>query len=217
MAQAATAGAISWRHVAPGAAHPAGELGTDDIHVWRLSAGRRSGDLNVRGLLARYAGCGEDALDLALGPHGKPVLPDHTLRFNLSHSGAHTLLALTRGAELGVDLEHPRRVQRRAALLERCFTTAERARLAGSDDTRLLRYWAAKEALVKAIGRGIAYGLTRIEIDEDAHGALRIARIDGSAGPAQRWSLAGLPAAAADGFAAVAWEGAPRRLLGFFA
>ena len=54
MAQATAAGAISWRHVAPGAPHPAGTLGGDEIHVWRLSAGRRSGDLSVRGLLARY-------------------------------------------------------------------------------------------------------------------------------------------------------------------
>jgi 4'-phosphopantetheinyl transferase len=217
MVDATAAGAISWRHVAPGAAHPSRHLGGDEIHVWRLSAGRRSGDLSVHGLLARYAGCGEHELGLAVGPHGKPTLPDAGLRFNLSHSGAHTLLALARGAEVGVDLEHPRRVQRRGALLQRCFTAGEQARLAGSDDTRLLRYWAAKEALVKAIGRGIAYGLNRIEIDEDAHGVLRIARIDGSAGPAQRWCLAGLPAAAADGFAAVAWESPSRRLVGFFA
>jgi 4'-phosphopantetheinyl transferase len=69
----------------------------------------------VRQILAAY--CGADPQQLELGclpcpscgdPHGKPIVLDqdaHGLSFNLAHSGGYALLAVTRGAEVGVDVE----------------------------------------------------------------------------------------------------------------
>lgn len=131
---------------------------------------------------------------MALGAHGKPFLHDSEWCFNLSHSQGVRLLAVARAREVGVDVEHIRPLRRRAAVLARCFTAGEQARLGNASDRELLRHWAAKEALVKAIGRGIAYGLGRIEIDRDPRGALMIGRLDGPAGPADRWRLTELPA-----------------------
>jgi 4'-phosphopantetheinyl transferase len=178
-----------------------------EIHVWLAPATRD--EALLRRLLARYAGCAPDALTIGAGAHGKPYLEHAALRFNLSHSGEHTVVAVAADCELGIDLEHVRRIRRRGALLERCFTTAEQARI-GGDDTALLRYWAAKEALVKAIGRGIAYGLRRIEVDWDAAGP-RVLRVEGEAGPATRWRLAPLPALPG-GLGVVAYEGEARSL-----
>lgn len=204
--------ALAWQPVADGE-HPSISLRDDEIHLWLLERGR--GDPAVRALIARYAGCAPERLELAHGPHGKPRVADGAFAFNLSHSGAHTLLACARGCELGVDLEHERRIRRRAALLERCFTDAERAHVRGSGhaDASLLRHWAAKEALVKAIGRGIAYGLKRIAIafEDDAP---RVDALEGEAGPPARWQLTGfepLPGA----YAALAYDGAPRTIRGF--
>jgi len=182
------------------------------IHVWLLRAARN--DPRLRHLVGRYAGVSPESIETRIGPHGKPYLHDHFLRFNVSHSGDWSVVALARDVEVGVDLEHARRVRRRTALIERCFTTAERGRLLAAGDRGLLRYWAAKEALVKAIGRGIAYGLKQIEIGEQACGRLVIQSLAGPAAPAQRWQLVGLDAGE-DGFAALAYEGVERPLLFF--
>jgi hypothetical protein len=103
--------------------HPASALDASSVHLWLLRAER--GDPAVRALLARYTGLAPEALAVDIGAHGKPALRGVDLAFNLSHSGAHTLLAVARGCALGVDLEHRRRVRRRSALLERCFGQAE--------------------------------------------------------------------------------------------
>ncbi len=182
------------------------------IHVWLLRAGRN--DPRLRQLVGRYAGVAPESVETRVGPHGKPYLHGHSLRFNVSHSGDWSVLALARDVEIGVDLEHARRVRRRTALIERCFTPAERERLLAAGDRGLLRYWAAKEALVKAIGRGIAYGLKQIEIGEQACGRLVIQSLSGPAAPAQRWQLVGVDPGG-DGFAALAYEGVERPLLFF--
>lgn len=183
--------------------------GDRSIHVWLLRAGRN--DPRLRQLVGHYAGVAPDSIETRIGPHGKPYLHDHSLRFNVSHSGDWSILALARDVEIGVDLEHARRVKRRTALIERCFTPAERERLVTAGDRGLLRYWAAKEALVKAIGRGIAYGLKQIEIGERNDGQIVIHSLSGPAAPAQRWRLVGLDPGG-DGFAALAYEGVERPL-----
>lgn len=192
--------------------HPADLLDAHSVHLWLLRGGRD--DQRLGALVARYCGRSADELQLRIGEHGKPFLHDHELGFNVSHSGDWTLLGLARGCQIGVDLEHARRVRRRSALLERCFTTAEQRRLGAGGDMLLLRYWAAKEALVKAIGRGIAYGLKQIEIGEEFPAGIGIVGLDGPAAPASRWQLAGLDPGH-DGFAAVAHDGGPRDVVCF--
>lgn len=181
---------------------------SDESDAWQAADARDPGDLaGVRVLrfdgpetgplalahLAAMVGCEPATLPLAHAAHGKPFLRGSEWRFNLSHSRGVRLLALARGAELGVDVERIRPLRRRSALLARCFTAAEQARLADASDRELLRFWAAKEALVKAIGRGIAYGLARIEIHCSPAGMLSIGRCEGPGGPASRWELCELP------------------------
>ena len=170
---------------------PVPPLAADAVHLWLLAAGARA--THVDALLAAY--CGVDAVTLAHDAHGKPLLPvqkhgGQTLHFNLAHSGERLLLAIAH-ADVGVDLEHARTVKRRDALLARCFTGREQAaiRAAADPDDALLRAWTAKEALVKAIGRGIAYGLKRVELALDGE-APQLETLDGPAAPASAWTLA---------------------------
>lgn len=180
----------AWQRPTP---DPAATLGAGMVDVWHLRVAR--GDPAVRALIARYAGEPAEALRLVAGVHGKPALaPPSRLRFNLSHSGGTTLLAFALSVDVGVDVEHARALRRRDALLARCFTTAEQARLraVADPDAGLLAAWAAKEALVKAIGRGLAYGLRQVELDLDGP-VPRLLSLAGPAGPAGRWRLRELP------------------------
>jgi 4'-phosphopantetheinyl transferase len=166
---------------------------TGTVDVWRLAAPR--GAPAVRELIACYAGERPESLRIVPGPHGKPTLDAAALRFNLSHSGGTTLLAFALGVDVGIDIEHARTLRRRDALLARCFTPDERAQVcaARDPDAALLAAWTAKEALVKAIGRGIAYGLRHVHLDLPAAGAPCLVALDGPAGPARRWRLRSLP------------------------
>lgn len=182
-----------------------------EVHVWRWRGPRR--DPGIDALLAAYLEVSADQVRWSAGAHGKPRLDPETLAVNWSHCDGTLLLAVTEGAAVGVDLEIPRPLRRREALLERAFTESERGALRDAGDDRLLLAWACKEALVKATGRGIAYGLRRIELDLDSQSP-RLSHFDGPAGPAAQWQLQPLPQSD-EALAAVAYAGSPRTIRQF--
>ena len=118
-----------------------------------------------------------------------------------SHSGEGLLLAFARDATLGVDMEFERPRPKALEIAHRHFAPSEAAWLeahaadgAGADgalaprDLAFLRLWCAKEAVLKAHGRGLAFGLHRLAFAE-AGGALVLATADPALGDAAAWSL----------------------------
>lgn len=147
------------------------------------------------------------------GPNGKPYLPPpYThIGFNPSDSGGWYLFGLVEDADIGVDLELRQPRPKAMAIARRHFPAAEVEWLAGQSDLdhAFLRLWTMKEALFKAIGRGLGYGLGNACFQPDANGRLRLAHLDGEAAPASRWSCAEL--ALGDHLVGAAvWSGAPR-------
>ncbi len=77
----------------------------------------------------------------------------------------------------GLDLCRISRMERMLEhqhFLDRCLTPDEQAYLAGKGGQRaatLAGLWAAKEAVLKALGTGISLPLTEVEIRHDALGA----------------------------------------------
>jgi 4'-phosphopantetheinyl transferase len=104
--------------------------------------------------------------------NGKPRLVKATdsphLEFNLAHSAHMTMIAVASGRPVGVDVEALTRPVRARAIVERYFSPAERAYFASlpspRSDKEFIRYWTAKEAVLKAIGVGLAGGLSRCEV-----------------------------------------------------
>jgi 4'-phosphopantetheinyl transferase len=160
---------------------PPQPLAHDEIHLWFFPQWENTSDAAmstpVRALLAAYLDRPVDTVRIERGEHGKPRLTGGELEFNLSHAGAALLLAVSRRIALGVDLESARRKTRPAAeLARRFFTPAETAALESLPDelrqAAFLRLWCAKEAALKALGRGIGFGLDRVEFAIDAAGAV---------------------------------------------
>jgi 4'-phosphopantetheinyl transferase len=109
----------------------------------------------LRIVLAGHLAAHPGDVELSVPPNGKPEIPGSSLRFNLSHSGDLALIALTRDAEVGIDVE---RISRRSRAVERSLTDGERASLDGSDrHLQLLRIWCRKEAMAKAGGGGLGW------------------------------------------------------------
>jgi 4'-phosphopantetheinyl transferase len=107
-----------------------------------------------------------------------------------SHSGDGLLLAFARGVVLGVDMEFERPRPNALAIARRYFAPAEVAWLetqpAGGH--AFLRLWCAKEAVLKAHGRGLAFGLHRLAFAE-RDGALVLVDADAALGDPAAWSL----------------------------
>ena len=109
-----------------------------------------------------------------------------------SHSHARLLVAYTPRGRVGVDIDS--RVRRTAPLriARRYFAPEETAALAALDEAlrhdAFLRLWCAKEAVLKAHGGGIAFGLHKAVFDVGGEG-LRMLRCDPALGQVGDWSL----------------------------
>jgi 4'-phosphopantetheinyl transferase len=171
-----------------------------DVHRRRFIAARAW----LRHCLAERLGRQAASLRFEYGPVGKPALAGaDRLRFNLSHSGRYALLAVTEGAEVGVDIEHVRPLSDMEALAERVFSAAERAALAAVPADRraeaFFAGWTRKEAYIKARGEGIAL-LGAIEVVLSPGEAPRLVRVADRPDEPERWSIEAL--SPVQGFAA---------------
>lgn len=112
----------------------------------------------VREMLGVLTGCAPDSLDLYTGPKGKPLLrTDPALHFSVSHSHGVSLVALTRVAPVGVDVERIRPLPNAAAILRRFFSEPEVAEILGAAgrEYRFVRAWTRAEATVKVRGASV--------------------------------------------------------------
>jgi 4'-phosphopantetheinyl transferase len=177
----------------------------------------------VRRLLARYLAA--QPADVRFGrtaccecgsaEHGPPRIdwPPTDITCNLSGSGEHWLLAVTRGRRVGADIEVARDVDTgQLALI--CLTAAEQQYLSTRrEDERLgvfYRCWTRKEAVLKACGVGLPSSLRDLEVSPGRDGQVEV-RHRCKAGQ-DRWIVQDLPArsgpAGAGGVAGAGWLGA---------
>ena len=97
------------------------------------------------------------------------------------------------GLRVGCDVESAtRRPRRPLALAQRHFDADTAAAIAALPDTAqgeaLLRHWCLREAVLKAHGRGLAFGLHRLNASWDDDGP-RLLACDPALGRAQDWTL----------------------------
>ena len=191
-------------------------LASDEIHVWRMPWSGTT-EPPFLSLLTAYAGAGAPAV--VRGEHGKPLWPAPWSQwgFSWSHSRDTALFAIGRGTEgfeLGIDVERMRPRPRALELARRFFAADETAYLEQLPADALLAafldLWTAKEAVLKAQGGGLSYGLHRVAFRIDG-GGLRPEAFDGEVAPAAAWQVR--PLALGEGLvAALAWRGPERRI-----
>jgi 4'-phosphopantetheinyl transferase len=116
---------------------------------------------------------------------GKPRLASShrsTLEFNVSHSGDWALFGFGQSMPVGVDTELFQRRTNFEALAPQVLNVRERARLEllapEERNLAIMRAWVAKEALLKAIGVGIGYGMQSVEFPMPQPSMCKPQRID---------------------------------------
>lgn len=168
------AGPIRWVHLP----HPAGTPAEALARPW----------------LAHALGIDGGMLALARDVHGRPRLGEGAAGHDASwsHSGDGLLVALGSGVRVGADLERLRPRPRALELAARFFHPDESAWLHAQPDAvrdlGFVRLWCAKEAVLKAHGRGIAFGLHRfrVEVRDDT---VTLADADPALGETRGWTL----------------------------
>lgn len=202
----AYAGALMQRHPDPASTEPTSPRWTLLPHAH----GDAATPLAQAWLAREFGG---DAGDYVFerDAHGRPRLRRVALDCNWSHSGAHLLVVAGNGLRVGADLESIRPRANALALARRFFAQEEIAWLSERDNIQsaaleknFLRLWCAKEAVLKAHGRGLAFGLHRLAFAEQ-HGALFLQRCDDELGDARDWSVREFVPAPGT-LAAIAWR-----------
>ena len=124
----------------------------------------------LRANLCERLGCANPDLRFGYGEHGKPYLLGEWSgpSFNVSHSGAHGLIAFAPSGRLGVDLEARKPRDNFDGLGARVYGAREmavlRSAVGGEKAEVFYRLWAMKEALIKALGTGFTLSPSRFEV-----------------------------------------------------
>ena len=144
----------------PAPSHP--PLPAAEAHVWRTAGGAVPSERTLRRVLALYLDEAPEEIGLTRDERGKPHLAAESgrLAFNLSHSDELTLVAVSSGREVGVDVERAKPERDLVALAERALGPEDAAavRVAGDPERTLFFYelWTRHEARLKCLGVGLA-------------------------------------------------------------
>jgi 4'-phosphopantetheinyl transferase len=163
-----------------------------DLHRRRFVLARAA----LRSILARYVPIAPRELQFVYGPAGKPSLSlDSLLHFNLSHSEALAVVAVTRVGRLGIDLEkiRPRPRDDLESLARAFLSPGERERFralpAGSKPRALTECWTLKEAFLKALGTGFSRSLESLDVWLTPEESVRTLSFREDSGRSSTWSL----------------------------
>jgi 4'-phosphopantetheinyl transferase len=173
----------------------------------------------LRIILSRYLNIEPGDLRFCYSPYGKPMLAREfdgaRLRFNLSHSHSLVLYVITRGREVGVDVERIRRDLAYKRIAEGFFSPREVTALhtvpTGRQLGAFFNCWTRKEAYIKARGEGLSLPLDRFDVSLAPGEPATLLSTIGGPHETSRWSLRELDLAP-DYVAALAVEGHDWRL-----
>ncbi|MGK7941237.1 MAG: 4'-phosphopantetheinyl transferase superfamily protein [Crocosphaera sp.] len=126
----------------------------------------------LKRILSLYLSLPPETIEFQYSDHGKPQLVDHLnnkqLQFNLSHSQDLAIYAITPYYLIGVDVEYVRPMRDAENIAKRFFSAQEFQRINSlspvNKNKEFLTLWTAKEAYLKAIGKGLSGGLETVEI-----------------------------------------------------
>jgi 4'-phosphopantetheinyl transferase len=129
----------------------------------------------TRWLLGQYLGVDFYNQEFNRNEHGKPSLENerdsNSIYFNISNSENICVFAYTKDGDLGVDVEKIHDLPDMDRIVERFFSPAENEIFCSLPDhdkkTYFFKYWTRKEALLKAMGRGLSFPPDEVNVAFD--------------------------------------------------
>lgn len=126
---------------------------------------------------------------------GKPVLAmaydSDALSFNLSHSNASALYAVTLHRNIGIDIEHIRDDVAIEEIARRFFSKTEISSLERTHKNKVhelfFQYWTRKEAFLKAKGEGFSFPMEKVDVSLISGRVLSPITLPGEESESMRW------------------------------
>jgi 4'-phosphopantetheinyl transferase len=126
----------------------------------------------LRDILSRYLDISPNQTRFSINRFGKPSLAaelnPNVIQFNISRSNEIALCAVTRGREVGIDIEFINDESANLEIAERFFAPDEIADLkrlpAKLRNAAFFSCWTRKEAYVKAVGEGLSHPLDKFSV-----------------------------------------------------
>ena len=125
------------------------------------------------------------ALSFRFNAFGKPSLAGTAsapLAFNTSYSAGSSLIGLRAGMSLGVDMERIRPLDRKDSIIRAHGTRREiecfESLPPQEREYRFFHWWVRKEAIIKAVGRGVSCPLNMVETNIDGCSEVSTVTID---------------------------------------
>jgi 4'-phosphopantetheinyl transferase len=151
----------------------------------------------LRFILGEYLQVDPQTLEFSYGPQGKPALAnehvDNSLRFNLSRREGLALIAVTRGREVGVDVELVNTELPVFEIAETTFSEAELDALHNlPKDLQVAGFfncWTRKEAYVKARGEGLSFPLKQFDVSLTPGDPSMLLKVLDNPDEVDRWTL----------------------------
>lgn len=157
----------------------------------------------LRLILCEHMSIRPDLLQFSYTSYGKPYLSAEQyiepVQFNVSHSAQVGHIAITKSAEVGIDVEccTPDRKIDYMELAKRFFSLKEYNLLAGTPkagrQVSFYRYWTCKEAYIKALGKGLSVPLNTFEINLHSNRAPTIINNQPTSHNSHDWRLFEIP------------------------
>jgi 4'-phosphopantetheinyl transferase len=151
----------------------------------------------LREVVARYLETDAAAVEFDVTDAGRPFVAPNgksSIDFNLSHAGDAVVVAVARDQKVGVDVEEISVDIDHVSLARRFFAPGEIDQIGAADaeaaSTGFFECWTKKEAIVKAVGRGLSMPLAsfcvsvnaprqKVPVGEDGTWAVRLRRRSG--------------------------------------
>lgn len=105
--------------------------------------------------------------DVVFSEYNKPILENHPLQFNISHSGNIAICVISDVAEVGVDIEQMQEIDVEDYKFQMTEGEWKRVTTAELVKDAFFDYWTQKEAVLKANGKGLMGELNSFEVIDD--------------------------------------------------
>lgn len=147
----------------------------------------------LHSVLSRYLHIEPALICFDYQSHGKPELTSkqnpHRLQFNLSHSGDIALLAVTKEIPIGIDVEQIK-PRHHLELAKNIMSKTEYEEFSVLKDEEkedlFFHVWTQKEAVIKALGQGLSFSLSRFSVS--IRPPAQLVSLDGAPYP-KEWTL----------------------------
>jgi 4'-phosphopantetheinyl transferase len=152
----------------------------------------------LRHILASYLNRSPRKIHFGYAAQGKPFLPEYPeLRFNLSHAADRMIVGVTRGRELGLDVESLFSETVMNEVRDRVLSYPERLVFERLDASQrrewFVRLWTRKEAYIKADGRGMSLPLDHIDVSTRLGRVRLLGQSPGEWSHSPEWTIRAIP------------------------